>query len=95
MNTHAVVMGTPLSGSLRAEVGQTATDLSWLDQALENVSERLTVAHASKLLGLSPAMIRALVDTGRLEGARDGGKLFVTRVSIRKYVAGGRVEAQS
>jgi|GEM_PF-5832892 len=95
MSNHPVILGTPLSGSLRAEARRDSHDLEWLDQALENVPERLDVADASRLLSLSPAMIRALVETGRLEGERDGGKLLVTRASIRKYVAAGRDEVRS
>lgn len=46
--------------------------------------ERCTIPEAAALLGISPRSVRELIESGRLEGSRLGGRWFVSLGSVRR-----------
>jgi len=54
--------------------------------------ERLafSVVETARLLGLSPATVRAMIRDGTLRGVSAGRKLLVPKAAIDAYLSGGR-----
>jgi excisionase family DNA binding protein len=46
--------------------------------------ERCTIPEAAALLGISPRSVRELIESGRLDGTRLGGRWFVSLGSVRR-----------
>lgn len=56
----------------------------------ETVSVALTVAEASSLLRLDPRTVRAMLQSGEIEGNRRGHAIRILRASVMKWLEGKR-----
>jgi excisionase family DNA binding protein len=65
---------------------QTAPD--WLRTTVRlTQGQRATIRQVADALGVHPATVRRLVDSGKLEATKVGNKRFVSREAIERFLA--------
>jgi excisionase family DNA binding protein len=60
----------------------------WLLTTVQSTQgQRATIRQVAHAMGLHPATVRRLIDSGKLEVTRVGNKRFVSRAAIERFLA--------